>query len=92
MKHTLADLQQALNVLEFFGLMSNVRGKPAQDREDIIKKLNGKTPRAARSVMTSEKVDLVWDLHKQELTQKAIAKEVGVHVSTVGRVLRNETT
>ncbi len=91
MKYTLHDLQKSLSCLEHFGLINQVGGKPAQNRAEVIKKLNGTTPRAPRTEMTSEKIDLVWDLHNQALTQKAIASEVGCHVGTVGRVLRNET-
>jgi len=91
MKYTLHDLQKSLSCLEHFGLINQVGGKPAQNRAEVIKKLNGKTPRAGRTKMTPEKIDQIWGLHNQSWRHREIAKEVGCHVGTVGRVLRNET-
>ncbi len=95
MKYTLLELQQALSVMEHFGLLGQIKGKPAQAKADIIERLNGETPgefvKRKRTKMTPEMIDEIWNLHKNTWRQTDIAKKVGVHVSTVGRVLRNET-
>ncbi len=95
MKYTLHDLTKALNVMEYFNLLgaspSNIAGRMSKpDRfKKVVDELNGKTKRK-RTKMTPELIDRVWGLHNQNVTQRDIAKEIGCHFTTVGRVLRNE--